>query len=59
MRALLTDFGFAVSVLVAVAITAFFAFVLDASPQLVAAMLALGVFTAVMEHFSRSNAGRK
>ncbi len=54
MRALLKDSGFAISVLVAVGVTAFFAFVLDASSELVAAMLVLGLFTALMEHRMRS-----
>lgn len=59
VRALLADFGFAVSALAALAITAFFAFVLDALLQLVAAVLALGLFTALMERFVRSNSGRR
>jgi hypothetical protein len=57
MRALLTNYGFTVSVLVGVAITAIFAFVFDAPLPLVEAMLALGFFTALIEHFLRSDEG--
>jgi hypothetical protein len=59
LRALLTNYGFTVSVLVAVVITAIFAFVFDAPPPLVEAMLALGIFTALMEHFLQSDDGQR
>jgi hypothetical protein len=54
VRALLTDHGFTLAVLLAVGITAIFAFVLDASRELIATLLILGIFTAFMEHFLRS-----
>src|SRR5882757_3577288 len=46
MRALLTDHGFTISVFIAVAITAIFAFVLEASQELVATLLISGILTA-------------
>ena len=46
MRALLTNHGFTISVFVAVAITATFAFVFEAPPELVATVLVLGILTA-------------
>jgi uncharacterized membrane protein len=44
--ALLTNHGFTISVFVAVAITATFAFVFEAPPELVATVLVLGILTA-------------
>jgi hypothetical protein len=55
MRALLTDHGFTISVFVAVAVTAIFAFVFEASQELVATLLISGILTAAAEHFIRSN----
>jgi predicted PurR-regulated permease PerM len=52
MRALQTDHGFTISVFVA--ITAIFAFVLEASQELVATLLISGILTAAAEHFMRS-----
>ena len=54
MRALLTNHGFTISVFVAVAITAMFAFVFEASQELVATLLILGILTAVAEYVLRS-----
>lgn len=45
MRALLTNHSFTISVFVAVAITAMFAFVFEAAPELVPTLLVLGVPT--------------
>ena len=55
MRRLMGDPGFTVSVFSAVAITAVFAFFLDAPSSLVAAMLVLGLFTALIEHHLHSS----
>jgi len=54
VRALFADFGFTVSVFLAVAITAAFAFVFDVPLQLVISMLAMGLFTAIAEYRMRS-----
>ena len=59
VRALLTSHGFTISVFVAVAITAMFAFVLEASPELVATLVVLGILTAVAEHVLRSRSERR
>jgi hypothetical protein len=55
VRALLTNHGFTISVFVAVAITAIFAFVFEAAPELVAALLVLGILTAAAEYAMRSS----
>jgi hypothetical protein len=55
VRALLTNHGFTISVFVAVAITAMFAFVFEAAPALVAALLVLGILTAAAEYVMRSS----
>lgn len=55
MRSLFRNYGFTVSVLVAVATTALFVFVFGASPELVANLLALGFATALAEYFFRSS----
>jgi hypothetical protein len=55
VRALLTNHGFTISVFVAVAITAMFAFVFEAAPELVAALLVLGILTAAAEYVMRSS----
>jgi hypothetical protein len=47
--ALLTSHGFTISVFFAVAITAMFAFVFEASQELVATPLVLGIVTAAAE----------
>lgn len=54
LRALLTNHGFTISVFVAVAITAMFAFVFEASQELVATLVVLGILTAVAEYVFRS-----
>jgi hypothetical protein len=59
MRELLTNHGFTISVFVAVAITAMFAFVLEAPQELVATLLILGILTAVAEHLIRSISERQ
>ena len=59
MRALLTNHGFTISVFVAVAITAMYAYVFDASQELVATLLVLGILTAVAEHVFRSSSEHK
>ena len=59
LRELLTNHGFTISVFVAVAITAMFAFVFEASQELVAALMVLGILTAVAEHVLRSDSERR
>ena len=59
MRALLTSHGFTISVFVAVAITAMCAYVFEASQELVATLLVLGLLTAVAEHVFRSSSEHK
>ena len=54
MQALLTNHGFTISVLVAVAIMAAFAFIFGASQELVATLLIMGILTAVAEYVLRS-----
>jgi hypothetical protein len=54
VRALLTNHGFTISVFVAVAITAMYAYLFEASQELVATLLVLGILTAVAEHVFRS-----
>ena len=49
MRALLTNHGFTTSVFFAVAITAMFSFLFEASQELVATLLVLGILTAMAE----------
>ena len=46
---------FAISVFFAVAITAIFAFVFEASQELVATLLVLGILTALAEYVFRLN----
>jgi hypothetical protein len=57
MRALWRDFGFTLSIFFVVVIAVGFAFILSASRQLVIALLVLGLFTAVAEHFLRNGGG--
>lgn len=59
MRGLLASHGFTISVFVAVAITAMYAYVFEASEELVASLLVLGMLTAVTEHVFRSSSERK
>ena len=54
MRALLTNHGLTISVFVAMATTAMFAFVFEASQELVATLMVLGILTAVAEYVLRS-----
>jgi hypothetical protein len=54
LRELPTNHGFTISVFFAVAITAMFAFVFQASQELVAILLVLGILTAVAEYVFRS-----
>jgi hypothetical protein len=54
MRTLLLSPEFTISVLVAVAITCLFAFVLEATVEVVASMLTIGVVTAISEHVMRN-----
>jgi hypothetical protein len=58
LRALLTDHGFSISVLIAVAITVMFAYVFEASQELSATLVVLGILTAVVEYVLRSNSER-
>jgi hypothetical protein len=55
VRALLTSHGLTISVFVAVAITAMFAFVFEAAPEFVPILLVLGILTAAAEHVMRSS----
>jgi hypothetical protein len=59
VRALLTNHGFTISVFVALAITAMYAYVFEASQELVATLLVLGILTAVAEHVFRSSSEHK
>ena len=59
VRALLTSHGFTISVFVAVAITAMHAYVFEASQEIVATLLFLGILTAAAEHVFRSGSERK
>jgi hypothetical protein len=54
LRALLTSHGFTISVFVAVAITATFAFLFEAPQEIVATLMVLGILTAVAESVLRS-----
>jgi hypothetical protein len=54
VRELFTDFGFTISIFLAVAITAGFAFILEAPLQLVLSMLVMGPVTAILEYVMRS-----
>ena len=59
LRALLTNHGFTISVFVAVAVTTAYAYVFDASEELVVSLLVLGVLTAVAEHVFGSSSEHK
>jgi hypothetical protein len=54
MRTLLSNPEFAASVLIAVAITCLFAFVLKATLEVVGSMLAIGGATAIAEYVMRN-----
>jgi hypothetical protein len=58
LRALLTDHGFTISVFIAVAITAMFAYGFGASQELSATLVLLGLLTAVAEYILRSRSER-
>jgi hypothetical protein len=53
LRELLSNPGFTMSAFAAVAMTAVFAFVFEASFEVVVSMLVLGTFTATAEHVLR------
>jgi thiamine transporter ThiT len=53
VRALLSNVGFTISVLIAVVVTVVFAFVFGASSALVVTLLVLGLVTAIAEHVMR------
>jgi hypothetical protein len=59
LRELLANHGFTISVFCAVAITAMFAFVFEASQELVVTLLVFGILTALAEHVFRSSSERK
>jgi putative effector of murein hydrolase len=59
MRALLASHGLTISVFVACAITAMYAYVFEASEELVASLLVLGMLTAVAELVFRSRSEHK
>ncbi len=59
MRALLTNHGFTVSVFIAVAITVMFAYVFEASQELSATLVILGILTAVAEYVLRARSERQ
>jgi hypothetical protein len=54
VRELFADFGFTISIFLAVTITAGFAFILEAPLQLVVSMLVMGTVTAILEYVMRS-----
>jgi uncharacterized membrane protein len=54
VRSLFSNQGFVISVFLAVAITAVFAFVFEAAFEVVVSMLVVGVFTAIAEYVTRS-----
>jgi hypothetical protein len=54
MRAIFSNLGFTISVFLAVAVTAGFAFAFDATQEIVVSMLAVGLFTAIAEYVMRS-----
>ena len=59
MRELVANHGFTISVFLSVAITAMFAFVFQASQELVATLLVLGILTALAEYVFRSSSEHK
>jgi uncharacterized membrane-anchored protein YitT (DUF2179 family) len=59
LRELVANLGFTISVFFAVAITAMFAFAFEASQELVATLLVLGILTALIEYVFRSSSERK
>jgi formate-dependent nitrite reductase membrane component NrfD len=59
LRALLTDYGFTISVLIALVITLMFAYVFEASQEQCATLVVLGILTAVAEYVLRSDSERQ
>jgi hypothetical protein len=59
LRALLTNYCFTISVFIAVAITAMFAYVFEASQEQFATLVVFGILTAVAEYVLRSNSERR
>ena len=59
MRALLTDYGFTISVLIALVITLMFAYVFEASQEQCATLVVLGILTAAAEYALRSRSERE
>jgi hypothetical protein len=59
LRELVANHGFTISVFFSVAITAMFAFVFEASQELVATLLVLGILTALAEYVFRSSSEHK
>jgi hypothetical protein len=59
VRTLLANHGFTISVFVAVTITAIYAYVFEASRELVVTLLVLGILTAVAEQVFRSSSEHK
>jgi len=59
VRALPTNHGFTISVFVPAVITATYACVFEASEEIVASLLGLGILTAMAEHVFRSSFERK
>ena len=55
----MANHGFTISVFLSVAITAMFAFVFQASQELVATLLVLGILTALAEYVFRSSSEHK
>ena len=58
MRALFANSGFAISVFLAVAITAGLAFIFEASLEIVLSMLGMGLVTAISEYVMQSRQRR-
>jgi hypothetical protein len=54
VRALFSNLGFTISAFLAVAVTAVFAFLFEASLEVVLSMLAIGSCTAIAEYVLRS-----
>lgn len=59
LRTLLTNHGFTISAFVAVALTAMFTFAFEASQELVATLLVLGILTAIAKYVFRSRSGHQ
>jgi hypothetical protein len=59
LRARLTDYGFTISVFIALVITVMFAYVFEASQEQCATLVVLGLLPAVAEHALRSDSARQ